>query len=106
MFQRTFDGTHQYVSRPVQADVACETFSERTEANDEVGNDLSVVLASNMRTAAPWNKRGIILHVRYDGEKLVGTIGKNRLLFMARHVTPPRCSIVGNACMGCLGAYS
>jgi len=43
MFQRTFDGAHQYVSRSVQRHVACETLLERTEANDEVSNDLSVV---------------------------------------------------------------
>src|SRR5262249_11154693 len=92
MFQRTFDRAHQYVSRSVQRDMACETLLERAEANDEVSNDLSGVLALNVHIAAPGNKRGIILHACYDSEEFVGTIGKDRLLRVTRHITPPRCS--------------
>src|SRR5882724_3399329 len=97
MFQRTFDGAHQYVSRSVQRHVACETLLERTEANDEVSNDLSVVFALNMRTAAPGNKRGIILYGCHDSDEIVCTIGKGGLFPVTRHLTPSRCSLVRNA---------
>src|SRR5262249_19800799 len=90
----TFDRAHHYGSRSVQRDMACETLLERAEADDEVSNDFSVVLALNVYIAAPGNKRGIILHACYDSEELVGTIGKDRVLRVTRHVKPRRCSLI------------
>src|SRR5271157_4284087 len=89
VLQRPFDGAHQHLSRSVQRDLARETFLEWTEADDEVGDDLSLVLAVDTRAAAPGDEQGIVLHVSHDREKLVGTIGERRLLLETRHVTPP-----------------
>jgi hypothetical protein len=90
MLQRPFDAAHTYLSRSVQRDLAREAFLERTEPDDEVSDDLLLVLAEDMRAAAPGDEQGIVLHVRHDCEKLVGTIGKRRLFLVTRHITSPR----------------
>src|SRR5271166_5266603 len=87
--QRPFEGAHQHLSRSVQHDLAREAFLKWTEPDDEVGDDLSLVLAVDTRAAAPGDEQGIVLHVSHDREKLVGTIGERRLLLVTRHVTPP-----------------
>jgi hypothetical protein len=88
MLQRPVDGAHQHLSRSLQSNLAREAFLEWSESDDEVGDDLSLILAVDMDAAAPGDKQGIVLHVGDDREKLVGTIGERRLLFMTRHVTP------------------
>jgi hypothetical protein len=88
VLQRALDGTHQHLPWSLQGDLAREAFLEWSESDDEVGYDLSLILAVDTRAAAPGDEQGIVLHVGDDREKLVGTIGKRRLLFMARHFTP------------------
>src|SRR5271168_3246903 len=68
VFQRAFNGSHQYPSRSVERDLACEAFPERAEADDQIRDNLSSALVSNMRAAAPWNKSGIVPYVRYNGK--------------------------------------
>ena len=65
MLQRTFDGAHQHLPRPVQRDLAGEAFLEWTEPDDEVGDYLALIPAMNTCAAAPRHEQGIILHVRH-----------------------------------------
>jgi hypothetical protein len=51
--------------------LGCEAFLEWTGPDDEVGDDLMMVVAMNVRAAAPGHEQGIILHVRHDREKSV-----------------------------------
>jgi len=87
VLQRPIDGVHEHLSRSIQRDLACETFLEWAEPDDEFSDDLSLVLALETCPAAPGNERGIILHVCDDCEKLVGTIMERRPLLMMWHVT-------------------
>jgi hypothetical protein len=89
MLPRTFGGTHEHLSRPIQRDLARGAFLEWTEPDDEVGDYLSLVLAMYTRAAALWHEQGIILHVRHDRRKFVGAIGERNLFLVTRHVTPP-----------------
>ena len=63
---------HEHLPRPIQRDLARETFLEWAEAHDEFGDDLALVLVEETCTATPGTERGIIFHVRHDREKLVG----------------------------------
>jgi hypothetical protein len=68
MLQRPLGGVHQKLSRPIQRDLACEAFLERTEADDEVGNDFFWVFAMDFRAGAPRHERRVIAHVRHNRE--------------------------------------
>src|SRR5215469_14283238 len=85
MFQRTFDGSYQYPSRSIERDLACEAFSERAEADDQICDNLSSAFFSNICAAAPRNKGGIVPDVCHNGKELLGTIRKRRLFFVVRH---------------------
>jgi hypothetical protein len=89
VLQRSLDGAHQHLPWSFQGDLAREAFLEWSESDDEIGYDLSLILAVDTRAAAPGDEQGIVLHVGDDREKLVGTKSKRRLLFMTWHVTPP-----------------
>jgi hypothetical protein len=94
VLKRPFDGTHQQLSRSVQRDLARETLLERTKADDEVGDDLSLVLAMDTRAAAPGHEQRIVLHVRHDREKLVSAIAERSLFLVTRHITLPHSCAV------------
>jgi hypothetical protein len=87
VLQRPIDCVHQHLSRSIQRYLARETFLEWAEPDDELGDDLSIVLAAEARTAAPGDERGIILHVRDDREKLLGGIMERRPFLVTWHVT-------------------
>jgi hypothetical protein len=89
VLQRPIDGVHEHLSRSIQRDLACETFLEWAEPDDEFGDDLSFVLAVETCTATPGNERGILLHVRHDREKLIGAIMECRPLLVMWHVWSP-----------------
>jgi hypothetical protein len=87
VLERPVDGVNEHLSRSIQRDVTRETFLEWAEPDDEFGDDLSLVLAVQTRTAAPWNERGIIFHICHDCEKLVGAVLERRPLLVMWHVT-------------------
>jgi hypothetical protein len=87
VLERPIDGLHEHLFWSVEGDLARETFLERAEPDDKFGDDLALVLAPEMRTAAPGNERGIILYVSNDREQLLGVIMERRPFLMMRHVT-------------------
>src|ERR1700693_4300895 len=57
MLQRPLGGTHQKLSRPLQRNLAREALLEKAEADDEVSNDFSWVLAMDPHAGAPGHER-------------------------------------------------
>src|SRR5271165_1126326 len=91
VLQRSLDGAHRHLSWSVQRNLTGKTFLEWTESDDEVGQDLALVSVVDARAAAPGDEQGIVLHVRNDSEKLIGTVGERRLLLVTRHVELRGC---------------